>query len=305
MPSMRRPRHRSGAVGQKMRPQSIVLICLAAAILLTLTVGNLLKLWLDDETYRNMTSGVDPLPQQQGLPESNGQAICAPLWKIGERVPSVAGIGAVSVPLNTVDGTMLYTSDVVRYFGLSSVTGAPVLISKMQELSLSIPYASGVFYSNALSHELSDLRYAATVREAAVLREFYHAGASELVIRGLPLETATVDEVREYISAIRIDAQSFRVGISVPLSMLESDTGWRILSLFAGIADFFALDVTAEFLEDDADEYGNSESASELLGRCNYYLSQYQMRLMAADTQTHLIEMIEMRRYSNYQITAS
>lgn len=302
MPSMRRLRRRGGTTGQKMRPVTVVLICLAAAILLTLTVGNLLKIWLDDETYRSLTEGVEPPPAAQQPPQTNGIAINAPLWRVGDRVDGLVGSAAVSVPINSSDGTMLYTSDVVRYFGLSSAEGAPALASKMNDLLLSIPYASGVFYSNALSHELADLRYAATVREAAILREFYHAGASELVIRGLPLETATADEVREYISAIRVDAQNFRVGIAVPISVAESDAGWRILSTLAGIADFFVLDVTAESIADDADEYGNSASANELLGRSNYYLSQYQMRLMASDAQTLLVETIETRRYSNYQI---
>lgn len=302
MPSMRRLHRRGGAMGQKLRPRSVVLICLAAAVLLTLTVGNLLKLWLDDETYRKMTEGVEPLPTQQQTPETNGVAINAPLWRVGDRIEPLAGNNAVSVPINSADATMLYTSDVVSYFGLTVKQSAPALASKMQDLTLAIPYISGVFYSNALSYELADLRYAATLREAAILREFYHAGASELVIRGLPLETATVDEVQEYISAIRVDAQNFRVGIAVPISVAESDSGWRILSTFRGITDFFVLDVTAEPLEDDADEYGNSASASELLGRSNYFLSQYQMRLMASDTQSLLVDAIEARRYSNYQI---
>ena len=301
MPSMRRSHRRSGATGQKMRPYSIVLICLAAAILLTLTVGNLLRLWLDDETYRKMTEGIESPPQQE-TPQVNGMAVNAPLWLVGDRVDPLVGSGAVSVPINSADGTMHYTSDVVRYFGLTAKQGAPTLDAEMQELSLSIPYASGVFYSSALSHELADLRYAATVREGAILREFYHAGASEIVVRGLPLETATLDEVREYISAIRVDAQSFRVGIAVPISVAESESGWRILSTFQGVADFLVLDVTAEPLDEDADEYGNSASAGELLGRSNYFLSQYQMRLMASDAQTLLVDMIEARRYSNYQI---
>lgn len=305
MPSMRRLRRRSGGTGQNMRPITVVLICLAAAILLTLTVGNLLKIWLDDETYRDMTEGILPPPAQQGTPEPNGIAINAPLWRVGDRVDPLPGSAAVSVPINSSDGTMLYTSDVVRYFGLSSAEGASELTRAMQALSLSIPYASGVFYSKALSYELADLRYAATVREAAILREFYHAGASELVIRGLPLETATVDEVREYISAIRIDAQGFRVGIAVPISVAESEAGWRILATLSGIADFFVLDVTGAALAEDVDEYGNSASANELLGRSNYYLSQYQMRLMASDAQSVLVETIEARRYSNYQITAA
>ncbi len=305
MPSMRRLRRRGGTTGQKMRPVTVVLICLAAAILLTLTVGNLLKIWLDDETYRSLTEGIEPPPAQQQTPQTNGIAINAPLWRVGDWGDALLGSAAVSVPINSSDGTMLYTSEVVHYFGLSSAEGAPALASQMKDLLLSIPYASGVFYSSALSHELADLRYAATVREAAVLREFYHAGASELVIRGLPLETATVDEVREYISAIRVDAQNFRVGIAVPISVAESDAGWRILSTLAGVADFFVLDVTAEPLADDADEYGNSASVNELLGRSNYYLSQYQMRLMASDAQTLLVETIEARRYSNYQITAA
>lgn len=46
----------------KMHPAAIVGICLAAAVLLTLTVGNLLKLWLDDETYQRLTEGKEEVP---------------------------------------------------------------------------------------------------------------------------------------------------------------------------------------------------------------------------------------------------
>ena len=304
MPPMRRLRRRIGSA-QKLHPAAIVGICVAAAILVTLTVGNLLRIWLDDETYQQMTAGIEDPPPAQTPSVGNGIAINAPLWEVGDRVSSLEGEPAVSVPLNAADGTMKYSSDVVRYFGLTTIPNAPQLASRMEELFLTVPYASGVFYSDALSQELSDLRYAATVREAAILREFYHTGASELVIRGLPLESATSDELREYVDAIRIDAQNFRVGIAVPIDLAESDAGWRILATVQGIADFLVLDVTGEPLEDDADEYGNSASAEALLGRSNYFLSQYQMRLMASDAQTLLVDMIETRRYSNYQITAN
>ena len=49
----RRPTRRAGALS----PWAIAGICLGAVILITVIVGNLLTLWLDDETYNRLTAG--------------------------------------------------------------------------------------------------------------------------------------------------------------------------------------------------------------------------------------------------------
>ncbi len=301
MASMGRFRRRAGG-GKRLHPAAIVGICLAAAILLTVTVGNLLKIWLDDETFGDMTATTET-PPPVAAPVGNGAPVInAPLYALGGRVDDFVGYRAVTVSVNSTDGTMRYRSDVTEYFALPTVQSAPRLSDGMSALTASIPYVSGVFTSSALAHESYDVRYAAMLREAAVLQEFYRAGASELVIRGLPLETLTADEVREYVSTIRMDAANLRVGIAVPLSVAESPNGWWILSAMWDCADFFVLDLGAEELPADGDV---PEAVTLLLGRTHYYLSQYGMRLMASDGQRALVEEIERKNYSNYQITAA
>ena len=64
----RRQAYRSGALS----PLAIAGICVAAVILLTVVVGNLLTLWLDDETYARLTGGEPEEPPVVVEPSFDG-----------------------------------------------------------------------------------------------------------------------------------------------------------------------------------------------------------------------------------------
>ena len=289
---------------QKIHPLAIVAICLAVTVLLTVVVGNLLKIWIDDDLLAKLTSGYETEePEGDDGEMPTVRNVNAYLFELGDGIDTAVGKTALSVPINKPDGTMCYSSELTEYLGLTSELNAD-LDETLTEAYAMVPYISGVFYSRALTYESEDLRYAATVQEAAILREFLRAGGSEIVIRGLPLERLTPDEVRNYIDMLRASAENFHIGVALDWEQVRSENGWRVPAVFAPLADFCVLDLTGAELEDDVDEAGVSASAERLLADCRYYVAQYGLRLLVSDAQEGLITTMEIRQVANFQITS-
>ena len=77
--------HRRGALS----PTAIILICAGAALLLTLTVGLLLNVWLDDETYARLTAGEQPPEEQKQTNKSYTRDVHADAYVFGTEGESV------------------------------------------------------------------------------------------------------------------------------------------------------------------------------------------------------------------------
>ena len=287
----------------KLHPLAIVAICLGVAVLLTLIVGNLLKIWMDDDLYNRLTGESETtLPPADPTPPVV-RRVNAYLFALGDDEADAVGRTALSVPINASDGTMCYTSDLVTHFGLS-VSADVALDEALAAAYETVPYISGVFYTRAFDYESADLRYAVAMQEAILLREFLYAGGSEIVIRGIPMESVTPDEVRTYIDVLRTATGKFHLGIALPWGLVKQETGWRLPAAFAGVADFCVLDLTAEILEEnDRNDAGVSRSAEDLLAECRYYTTQYKLRILASDAQGGLITTMEILQVSDFQIT--
>ena len=286
----------------RLHPLVIVAVCLVAAVLLTLIVGNLLNIWMNDDLYQRLTgeTGMEP-PAAEEEP-TVVRRVNAYLYTPGESVDSIGGKTAISVPINRADGSFCYTSDLLEHLSLPVNAEVP-LDEAMAEAYGMVPYISGVFYSSAFTYESADLRYAAAMQEAAILREFLRAGGSEIVIRGLPLDQLTQAEIDEYISILKTATDNFYIGIAMPWEMVKADAGWRIPAVFAKAADFGVLDLSGISLEEnDSNDAGLSRSAEELLADCAYYTSQYKLRILASDQQVGLISTMEVSRVTNFQI---
>ena len=286
----------------KLHPLAIVAICLAVTVLVTLIVGNFLKLWLDDETYNKLTQKpIEEEPAEERSPLV-AKRINAYPFALGEDVNGVIGMPAVSVPLNTPDGTMLYTSDVTAYLGVPC-TEQVSLYDTVGELSAFVNYISGVYYPQAFANESTDLFYASAAREAALVREALRTGVSELLLCEIPLTVENLDRVALYLDTLRAAANDTAIGVAVPLSVARSEGGWEILGVLEQHCDFLVLDVTSEDVTDTEEiEGGTSPAAVALLTDCNYYLTQYNMRLLLSSTQTNLLSTLEMQMHQNYQV---
>ena len=284
---------RAGALS----PLAIAGICVAAVILLTVLAGNLLTLWLDDETYDRLTRGEQEEGPAEEVYKTNLPNVNAYPHSLGDDPTRVLDYSAASISINKPDGSLQYVSEVSRLQGLAGKESVP-LAEKMRELLLYTSYVSGVFYPQAFSYESEDARFAASAAEGALLREFARSGARDVILAGLPLESISSDALLTYVKTVKTAlGENAAVGVAVPLSLAQSENGWVLLNKLLEVADFCALDVTEELGAE-----AGAQTPIELLNVADYFLTQYDMRLMLSEEQTDLIGEVELRTVSDYQI---
>lgn len=298
----RRPRLRSS---RTLHPAVIVALCLVGAIIVTVVAGNLLRLWLDDETYQKYTEGEQPAPTPDGDYQAKVRKINAYPFVLGNEIDAVIGSPALSVTLNQENGSLSYSSDVAAYLGLPQNTDVE-LSDALGELSAYVNYVSGVFYPQALSQPTTDLLYAAALQEAALLREFVQIGGNELVLRGLPLSADRLNALTLYLKAVKSLLPQVPVGVSVPLSVAASEDGWEIIATLLQVCDFCALDLGEEEISEEPATDGEiSAAAEDLLAQISYYLTQYDMRVLITEDQTALLFALEIQMHPNYQVISA
>ena len=121
------------------------------------------------------------------------------------------------------------------------------------------------------------------MREAAILREFLREGGDEILLMGLPFNTEGVKSsaILSYVKTIKSSLENAPLAVAIPLSALDGEAGYRLLAGLSSECDLLALDLTA------AD---GSRTPAEWLAECDYYLSQYDMRLVLSESQKELAE---------------
>ncbi len=274
-----RRRYRSRSAGNKKIPLwAILLICVGAALLITVIIGNLLKLWLDDEAYRRLREG-DGKPQKQEEPLFRATApdVHAYSYEIGDSLYDVLELPAVSFTLNTSDGKSVYTSDVIDYFGIPLHDDDP-FDGSMSDLLTAATYVSGVYHPQAFGTTDADLLYAKTGVDCAVLREFVQAGGHEVLLCDIPFDAVTADEIVSYLKAVKAVMGKRPLGVAVPLAVAQRADAWELIGAMGEVCDFFALDM---------------RTSAAPLTDANFYLGQYDMRLLLDEDQTDHISVAQ------------
>jgi hypothetical protein len=272
----RRNTHRRGALS----PLAIVLICAGAALLLTIIIGLMLNVWLDDETYDRLTKGEEQKEEQPTTNKTYTRDIHADAYVFGKEAESVwESFYEISVTLNTPTGQINYTSEVVSYLGMETTTDR-VLYDEMGEVSLIAGFVSGVFYPQALYKEGADLQYAVAAKECAVMKEFLHAGGSEILLCGIPFAHTDTASIIRYVKQVKAMAGDSPIGVAIPLSVARADGAWTLLESLAKECDFLAIDLT---------ETASVGGPEQILTDARYYIQQYDMRLLLGEKQEDLI----------------
>ena len=288
---MRRFRNRRrpwNAGNKKIAPWVIVLIVAAGALLLTVIIGNLLKLWLDDDAYRRLRDGEETTgKREEPLYAANAPDVHAYPYEIGDSIYDVLEMSAVSFTLNAPDGTAVYTSDVVAFLG-APTSGSATLDSTMSELLAASVYVSGVYHPQALGTADEDLLYAKTGADCAILREFVRAGGREVLLCGIAFEELTANEIVSYLKAVKAIMGERPLGVAVPLSVAQRADFWELFGAMDKVCDFFALDM---------------RGSDAPLTDANFYIGQYDMRLLLGETQTEYIE-IARDNLNNLQVVS-
>lgn len=289
--------------GRALHPLAIVGICLAVAVLLTLTVGNLLRIWLDDETYKSLTEGnerpaTEETPDPVDVPNVNAYP-----FSLAEEVDRVIGFQSVSVELNNENRVLSYSSGVAAHLGLPQTSGTD-LFEKMDELALFVPYVSGIYRPQGFDKELSDVFYAAAVQDIALLREFIHAGGDEILLCDVPLDDDSMDRVKTYLALLKAALPDTPVGVAVPLSCAADTKNWKIMDTLSVSCDFLVLDLSDEVVIDGVPVSNGepSPAALALLADCSHIVSIYRTRLLVAASQAPLLSTLEIQMHPNFQV---
>ena len=268
--------HRRGALS----PLAIVLIIVGAAFLLTIIIGLMLNVWLDDETYDRLTKGEPKEEEPVEINKSYTRDIHADAYVFGKEAESVwESFSEISITLNTPTGQINYTSEVVSYLGMESISDT-VLYDAMGEVHQFANFAGGVFYPQALYQEGADLQYAVAAKECALLKEFLHAGGSEVLLCGIPFTQTDTASILRYVKQIKAMAGESPVGVAIPLTVARTDGSWTLLESLAKECDFLAIDLT------EATSVGGAE---QILTDARYYIQQYDMRVLLSERQEDLI----------------
>lgn len=290
----------------KLSPWLLLGICVGAALLATVVIGNILTLTLDDETYRRLTEGKTTETEATGGVETPVPDIQAEPFRLGASVEELDDRAHVSVLLNNPQGVLQYDSPVAQYQGMQGNAEVP-LLDKMSELSVFASYISGVFYPQAFAQEDSDIRYAVGAEEAVLLREFLRSGGAEVVLLNLPLNGEQLSAVTEYLRTVKAVVGDAAVGVAVPCETVLGTDGGKILETLLTVCDFCALDASKLSVGDVS---GKTEEiraemladAQKLMVPYDYYLRQYDMRLLMRPQQTALQESLDALDVRNYQI---
>lgn len=280
----RRRRRSYGSSGKRISPWLIVAICAVATLLLTILIGNLLKLWLDDDTYRRLTDGKDTPKDEQPLYQSSVSPVHAYAYEVGDRLIDVLELPEVSFSLNTPDGKATYTSEVISYFAIPCLHDDP-LDGSMSDLQTVATYISGVYHVQSFDTSDADLFYAETAVDCAILREFTEAGGNEILLCDIPYDTASAEDIATYLKTIKSAIGKCALGIALPLDVVGADGAWEVIGALTKVCDFLALDL---------------RDSTVVLSDCNFYFSQYDMRLLVYETQEDYIASAR-ENLSNFQ----
>ena len=267
---------------------AIVAICFGAAVLAAVIVGNLLHFWLDEETMNRLTEGTPEPEETQPVPERAVPSVKAYPFVLGDPTGSLTAgedgqpPAALSVSLNTPDGTLLYTSQAAEHYGIQGDEDVE-RTENMTELLQTVTYVCGVFYPQAFTGEDGSLYYPTAAEEAVLLREFARSGGAELLLVGLPLDAAHLTDTQDYLDLVKEALGSTTLALAVPFSVAVSERGWELLPLLREHADLLALDLQGS----------DPAAAGSMLLDANYYLVQHQMRLLLSSDQEAFISIAE------------
>ena len=288
MPSYgRRPRHYRNTSHRRLHPLALIAICVGGALIITLVVGNLLKIFLDEEAYNRLVSPnanvTDPI--QTDLPDIQAQP-----FLLGSTSASLPN--AVSVNLNRSDGKLLYKSPVSAQLTIAQDDKVD-LSSSMSTLSGA--YVSGVFFPQSFKQPTNDLQYATALSERALLNEFFSLGGDDILLTGISIDSDSLPALINYVSALKSESENAVVGIAVPLDVVKSENGWESLSSLLKVCDFCAMDIKNTATPSDSDH-------TAFLNSLSTYLVSYDMRLLLSQAQTELVDALHDTKIDNYQI---
>ncbi len=220
------------------------------------------------------------------------------------RALTESGGTAVSIPLNTLDGSLLYYSEMGTKLGYATKGSPTVSISSaMAQIGDVSIHCSGVFYLTAFSQTDPLLRSVELSRGAAMLAEAIQQGLDDVLLLAPAMTAEHTDELLRFVEDIRILAPNASVGLALSQGILTHEQASDHIDRLWNGVDFLAL---------DASEYGSADPVAHATQTVNdssmmYNRLRYHMRILLpscpnAETTDAVIAAVEEVGVDSWQI---
>ena len=300
------------------RRQNIGIIVLISAVALAAVLGTFLIIgnYLHDksEAQKNgniietdTTENTTPKTDKRATRTIKGHPVLLETRDsstLAERLDALLskGVCDVSIPLNSKDGKLLYSSPTAKKVGVPTGTESIILEDASAYAKERNMFICGVYYITAFAESDPLIRSVELSKAAAVISEALNAGIDEVVIIAPQMTAEHVNEAIQLAEDIKALTDSGAVGLTVPDSIfLLEDTVRRseIISQLNENIDFLSFDVST--IDNTAESIGETTAKEKL------YLHMYKMRVLLPytaneNTQKAFIAAVEENGIENWQI---
>lgn len=227
-------------------------------------------------------------------------------YEFGDYAGLLTGIGITdfSVCLRAADGSLTYDSEYNIDFGKETAQGISPLSKYTEYIHENGGYVCAYFYVTSFDIEDEYMREIYKAYELALISEAARNGADEIMLVGLDVTDANIDEIERFVSDASCSAKTAVIGVLIPPETfkLTEESVYHAARL-RSVCDFVALDLRS--LPEDADEV-NAEGEISLLdqaiGEMEYYVSSYSMRLVFSKENSALCDSAIALGVKNLQI---
>ena len=118
-------------------------------------------------------------------------------------------------------------------------------------------------------------------------------GGREILLVGLPFTGASTERIQSYLEILKRALGTAPLVVAVPFSTATGVGSWELLPKLLIYADLLALDMQDTYVPD---------GTSDLLDATDYYLRQYDMRLLLSTANTNLLQLPRIQAIGDRQV---
>ena len=265
----------------------VLILVLIFSLTAFIVIGNLLKLQ-SDKRHESDTSDTDTTLDNDlsndRSPVKN--TLAYPVFLETKESGNFAGrldalnkkgIYDASVPLNTVEGELLFKSSISNKIGYLQGEANVTLERATSSAKARNIYLSGIFYINAFEQEDPLIRSVELSRDAAIIAEALNAGFNDVILIAPHMTDAHVEEAVRFIDDIKALSDNGHVGLCISdhiLSIENSQSTSQIIDKLNSSADFLSIDLSK------TDVSADTSTVNDAISPNQHYILMYKIRVL-------------------------
>ena len=280
------------------RRMAVIFIWIGAAtlaLIAALIIGNTLGDTADKNAGALVPGGEKPIYSYEGEDVKPISAHC--LTSLSSKTVAALdpSVEAVSVNLRKLTGEPAYHSPLALAV-TGDAGGSSDLETVIGELKSRSIYVSGVFHSKFDSYSNANIRAGVLDYEASLICEALEGGVDEIVIVGLPTDSASLAEASLLFHKVRERKADAVLGAAMPYGLLESGGAAAFIENYGGFASFIAINTEGLM--------STSETSAGLAEKHLIYFERYPLRLIieAADKSNGKLQMEKLAGLGIYNV---